>query len=74
MPDLSTLARHILCRIAVKKFRYTGASVSRFLGVSTSLVNPTENKLVKKDLNEYLISTLLTNVSYDTRLTAIVPG
>ena len=32
-------ARHIVCQIAVNKLRYTGASVARYLGVTTSLVN-----------------------------------
>jgi putative transposase len=32
-------ARRIFCQIAVKKFGYTGASVARHLGVTTSLVN-----------------------------------
>lgn len=32
-------ARRIVCQIAVKKLRYTGASVARYLGVTTSLVN-----------------------------------
>jgi hypothetical protein len=34
-------ARGIFCQIAVKKLRYTGASVARYLGVTTSLVNRT---------------------------------
>ena len=29
----------LFCQLAVRKFGYTGASVARFLGVTTSLVN-----------------------------------
>ncbi len=29
----------LLCQVAVRKFGYTGASVARFLGITTSLVN-----------------------------------
>jgi hypothetical protein len=29
----------VICQIAVKKYGHTGASVARFLGVTTSLVN-----------------------------------
>jgi hypothetical protein len=29
----------VFCQLAVKKYGYTGASVARFLGVTTSLVN-----------------------------------
>jgi putative transposase len=32
-------ARRIVCQIAVKKLRYTGVAVVRYLGVTTSLVN-----------------------------------
>ncbi len=53
-----TQARHILCQIAVKKLRYTGASVARFLGVSTSLVNRMANERERSDLNDYLRSSL----------------
>ena len=53
-----TQARRILCQIAVKKLRYTGASVARFLGMTTSLVNRMANEREKDDLNEYLISSL----------------
>ena len=31
--------RKIFCQLAVRKFGYPGASVARFLGVTTSLVN-----------------------------------
>ena len=32
--------RKILCQMGVRKLGYTGASVARFLGMTTSLVNP----------------------------------
>ena len=32
-------ARKVFCHVAVKRLGYTGASVARFLGVTTSLVN-----------------------------------
>jgi predicted transcriptional regulator len=32
-------ARKVFCQVAVKRLGYTGASVARFLGVTTSLVN-----------------------------------
>lgn len=47
--------RRIFCRIAVKKLRYTGAAVARFLGVTTSLVNRMANEK-EGDLNQYLTS------------------
>ena len=31
--------RKVLCQVAVRKFGYTGASVARFLGMTTSSVN-----------------------------------
>ncbi|MBW2077200.1 MAG: hypothetical protein JRI71_06590, partial [Deltaproteobacteria bacterium] len=32
-------SRRIFCQIAVKKMGYSGAEVSRFLGITTSAVN-----------------------------------
>ena len=49
-------ARRILCRIAVKKLGYTGASVARFLGVSTSLANRMANEEDDIKLDKYLKS------------------
>jgi REP element-mobilizing transposase RayT len=54
-------ARRLLCQIAVKRLFYTGASVARFLGVSTSLVNRMAN-MEAADLESYLESSLCTNV------------
>lgn len=51
-------ARRILCRIAVRKLRYTGASVARFLGLSTSLVNRMANEKGEDDFDEYFQSSL----------------
>jgi hypothetical protein len=34
-----TAAIKVFCQLAVQKYRHTGASVARFLGVTTSLVN-----------------------------------
>lgn len=53
-----TQARRILCQIAVKKLRYTGASVARYLGVTTSLVNRMANEKEITGLDDYLISSL----------------
>jgi len=53
-----TQARRILCQIAVKKLRSTGASVARFLGVTTSVVNRMANERERSDLNDYLTSSL----------------
>jgi len=36
---MAARARKIFCQLAVMKFGYSGASVARFLGVTTSLVN-----------------------------------
>ena len=51
-------ARHIFCQIAVKKLRYTGASVARYLGVTTSLVNRMAGEDDITGLEEYLESSL----------------
>ena len=53
-----TQARRILCQIAVKKLRYSGASVARYLGVTTSLVNRMANEKEITGLDEYLKSSL----------------
>jgi putative transposase len=46
--------RRILCQIAVRRLLYTGASVARFLGVSTSLVNRMANAEEAINLDSYL--------------------
>ncbi len=46
-------ARRLLCQIAVKKLLYSGASVARFLGVSTSLVSRMANIEVA-ELDSYI--------------------
>ncbi len=51
-------ARHLFCRIAVKRLRYTGASVARFLGVSTSLVNRMASEEGMIDPDDFLESSL----------------
>ena len=51
-------ARRILCQIAVKKLRYTGASVARYLGVATSLVNRTAGEDEIAGLEKYFKSSL----------------
>jgi hypothetical protein len=53
-----TQGRRILCQIAVKKLRYSGASVARYLGVTTSLVNRMANEKEITGLDEYLTSSL----------------
>jgi len=50
-------ARRLLCQVAVKRLLYTGASVARFLGVSTSLVSRMANMEVT-DLDSYMESSL----------------
>jgi putative transposase len=55
---LITQARRLLCQIAVKKLRFSGASVARYLGVTTSLVNRMANEIEITDLDEYLTSSL----------------
>jgi hypothetical protein len=37
-------ARKIFCQAVVKKVRYSGAEVARFLGISTSAVNRLANE------------------------------
>ena len=51
-------ARRIFCQIAVKKFRYTGASVARYLGVTTSLVNRMAGEDEIQGLEKYVESSL----------------
>ena len=45
------------CQVAVRRLLYTGASVARFLGVSTSLVNRMAN-IEAADLDSYIESSL----------------
>jgi chromosomal replication initiation ATPase DnaA len=54
-------ARRLLCQIAVKRLLFTGASVARFLGVSTSLVSRMANMEIA-DLDSYIESSLCTDV------------
>ena len=51
-------ARRIFCQIAVKKFRYTGASVARYLGVTTSLVNHMAGEDETQGIEKYVESSL----------------
>ena len=43
----------LICQLAVRKFGYTGASVARFLGVTTSLVNRYAASEELPELREY---------------------
>jgi hypothetical protein len=43
----------LICQLAVRKFGYTGASVARFLGVTTSLVNRYAASGELPELREY---------------------
>lgn len=43
----------LVCQLAVVKFGYTGASVARFLGVTTSLVNRYAASGELSELREY---------------------
>ncbi|MDP3039388.1 MAG: hypothetical protein Q8O18_05890 [Deltaproteobacteria bacterium] len=45
--------RRIFNRLAVKRYGYSGASVARFLGVTTSLVNRMANSEEEGDLDQY---------------------
>jgi hypothetical protein len=47
-------ARRLLCQIALKRLLYSGASVARFLGVSTSLVNRMANMETAPDLENWV--------------------
>jgi putative transposase len=47
-------ARKLFCLVAVKKLRYSGAAVARFLGVTTSLVNRYASSEEAEDLDHYL--------------------
>lgn len=51
-------ARRIVCQIAVKKLKYTGAAVARFLGVTTSLVNRMAGREEIAGLETYYKSSL----------------
>ena len=43
----------LICQLAVRKFGYTGASVARFLGVTTSLVNRYAASRELSELRDY---------------------
>ena len=47
-------ARKVFCRLAVKRMGYSGASVARFLGVTTSLVNRYAGSEALGDLDQYM--------------------
>jgi hypothetical protein len=47
-------ARKVFCQVAAKKLGYTGASVARFLGVTTSLVNRYASSEGVGNLDQYL--------------------
>jgi len=47
-------ARKVFCQVAAKKLGYTGASVARFLGVTTSLVNRYASSEGVSNLDQYL--------------------
>ena len=47
-------ARKIFCQVAAKRLGYTGASVARFLGVTTSLVNRYASSEGVGNLDQYL--------------------
>ncbi len=47
-------ARKVFPQVAVKRLGYTGASVARFLGVTTSLVNPYASSESVGNLDQYL--------------------
>jgi putative transposase len=51
-------ARRLLCQIALRSLLYSGASVARFLGVSTSLVNRMANRETSVDLDRWIESSL----------------
>jgi len=47
-------ARKVFCRLAVKRVGYSGASVARYLGVTTSLVNRYASSEEVGNLDQYL--------------------
>ena len=47
-------ARKVFCRLAVKRMGYSGASVARYLGVTTSLVNRYASSEEVGNLDQYL--------------------
>ncbi len=47
-------ARKIFCQVAAKRLGYTGASVARFLGVTTSLGNRYASSVGMGNLDQYL--------------------
>jgi hypothetical protein len=46
--------RKVFCQVAVKGLGYSGASVARFLGVTTSLVNRYASSEEMGNLDQYL--------------------
>ncbi|MBC8209020.1 MAG: transposase [Desulfobulbaceae bacterium] len=48
-------ARKLLCQIAVRKFGYTGATVARFLGISTSAVNRMVSQKELSECADYIV-------------------
>jgi REP-associated tyrosine transposase len=51
---MAARARKIFCQLAVMKFGYSGASVARFLGVTTSLVNRMARAKEVTELDYYI--------------------
>jgi len=47
-------ARRLFCQLAVKKLKYYGAEVARFLGMSTSAVNRSANAKELPEVKNYL--------------------
>jgi hypothetical protein len=47
-------ARKVFCKLAVKRMGYSGASVARYLGVTTSLVNRYASSEEMGNLEKYL--------------------
>ena len=47
-------ARRIFCQLAVKKIRYYGAEVARYLGMTTSAVNRSANSKELPEIKDYL--------------------
>ena len=46
-------ARKLLCQIAVRKLRYSGAEVARFLGITTSAVNRLASQEALPEMEQY---------------------
>ena len=47
-------ARRLFCQLAVKKLRYYGAEVARYLGMTTSAVNRSANSKELPEIKYYL--------------------